>query len=80
MFFSFEYLGGEYPLLESDIRRGTPTAAFGVSDTVKRLLAGLPDCPVLYITADSVSAQKAAREIAVLSGKKTAFLAAKTKC
>ena len=76
-FFSFENLGGEYPLLEADIRRGTPTAAFGVSDAIKYMIAGLTDFPVLYVTADAVSAQKAAREIAVFSGKQTAFLAAK---
>ncbi len=76
-FFSFENLGGEYPLLEADIRRGTPTAAFGVSDAIKYMIAGLTDFPVLYVTADAVSAQKAAREISVFSGKQTAFLAAK---
>ena len=76
-FFNFENLGGEYPLFAEEIRRGTPTAVFGVSDSLKYLLAGLIDYPVVYITADSISAKKAAENIAALSGKKTEVLAAK---
>ena len=76
-FFNFENLGGEYPLLAQEIRRGTPTAVFGVSDSLKYLLAGLIEYPIVYITADHVSAKKAAENIAALSGKKTELLAAK---
>ncbi|MBO5240075.1 MAG: transcription-repair coupling factor [Clostridia bacterium] len=76
-FFNFENLGGEYPSFAKEIRRGTPTAVFGVSDSLKYLLAGLIDYPVVYITADSISAKKAAENIAALSGKKTEVLAAK---
>ena len=64
-------------MFAEDIRRGTPTAVFGVSDSLKYLLAGLIDYPIVYITADSISAKKAAENIAALSGKKTEVLAAK---
>ncbi len=76
-FFTFENLGGEYPLLADDIRRGTPTAVFGVSDTLKYLIAGLIDAPVVYVTSDPTSARKAKENIGALSGKKVAFLQAK---
>ena len=76
-FFNFENLGREYPSFQEDIRRGTPTAVFGVSDPLKYLLAGLIDMPVVYVTADSVSAKKAAENIAALSGKRVEVLAAK---
>jgi len=76
-FFSFEEIGGEYPAYAEDIRRGTPTAVFGVSDSLKYLLAGMTPLPVVYITADAFSAQKAAENIAALSGKKVSVLAAK---
>ena len=76
-FFTFETLGGEYPALGKELRRGTPTAVFGVSDSLKYMIAGLAETPVVYITADSISARKAAQNIATLSGKKTEVLAAK---
>ena len=76
-FFTFENLGGEYPSLNTELRRGTPTAVFGVSDSLKYLIAGLIPAPIVYITADSVSARKAAQNISALSGKKTEVLSAK---
>ena len=76
-FFTFNEIGGEYPSYAEELRRGTPTAVFGVSDSLKYLLAGLTSFPTVYITADSVSAQKAADNIASLSGKNVAILAAK---
>ena len=76
-FFNAMELGGEYPLYVDDIRRGTPTAVFGVSDSLKYLLAGLSPYPVVYVTADGVSARKAAENIAALSGKTTQTLSAK---
>ncbi|MBQ8394990.1 MAG: transcription-repair coupling factor [Clostridia bacterium] len=76
-FFSLHQLGEEYSSYAEELRRGTPTAVFGVSDSLKYLLAGLTPFPVLYITADGVSAQKAAENIQSLSGKKTATIAAK---
>ena len=76
-FFTLEQIGEEYALYAEELRRGTPTAVFGVSDSLKYLLAGLTPYPVVYITADGVAAQKAAENIAALSGKKTSVLAAK---
>ena len=76
-FFTFDEIGGEYPSYAEELRRGTPTAVFGVSDSLKYLLAGLTPYPTVYITADGVSAQKAADNIRALSGKNVAVLAAK---
>ena len=76
-FFTFEQIGEDYALYAEDIRRGTPTAVFGVSDSLKYLLAGLTPFPVVYVTADSVSAKKAAENISSLSGKKVATITAK---
>ena len=76
-FFDSENLNGEFSSFVADIRRGTPTAVFGVSDSVKYLLASLIPFPVLYVTSDSVSARRAAEDISNLTGKDTAYLAAK---
>ncbi len=76
-FFTLEQIGEEYALYAEELRRGTPTAVFGVSDSLKYLLAGLTPYPVLYITADGVSAKKAAENISSLSGKETTTIAAK---
>ena len=76
-FFKLEQFGEEYSSYLADIRRGTPTAVFGVSDSLKYLLAGLTPYPVVYVTADAFSAKKAAENIAAISGKKTEVLAAK---
>ncbi len=76
-FFSLEQLGEEYASYAEDIRRGTPTAVFGVADSLKYLLAGLLPFPVVYITADGVAARKAAENVASLTGKQTATIAAK---
>ena len=66
-FFTVDKIGGEYPLFGEEIRRGAPTAVFGVSDSLKYLLASLVDAPVVYIAADAVAAQKAAENIASLA-------------
>ncbi len=76
-FISLNEIGEEYLSYAEDIRRGTPTAVFGVSDSLKYLLAGLTPFPVVYVTADGVSARKAADNIASLTGKRTEVLAAK---
>ncbi len=76
-FFKATELGGEYAAIAEELRRGTPTAVFGVSDSLKYLVAALTEFPVLYVTADALSAQKAAVNIAALSGKRTETLAAK---
>ncbi len=72
-----EEIGEEYAAYAEEIRRGTPTAVFGVADGLKYLLAGCMPFPVLYITADGISAKKAAENISSLSGKTTATITAK---
>ncbi len=76
-FFTYRNLSGDYTAVENDIRLGTPTAAFGVSDELKYLLASLSHRQTLYVTADAVSAAKAHKSISVLSGKKCVQLPAK---
>lgn len=76
-FLQLQQLGEEFIPYAEDIRRGTPTAVFGVSDAFKYLLAGLTPYPVVYVTADGVSARKAAENIAALTGKETEVLSAK---
>ncbi len=76
-FFSFENLKGEYPALANDLRLGTPTAVFGVSDPHKYLFASIAEQPVLYVAADSLSAQRAYEAVKTLSGRKCTFLTAK---
>lgn len=76
-FFSFNGIGESYLAYAEDVRRGTPTAVFGVSDPLKYLLAGLTPFPVVYITADAVSAKKCAENIQALSGKTVATITAK---
>ena len=62
-------MGAEYSALCNDIRLGTPTAVFGVSDVHKYFIASLSEYRTLYITADMVLANKAYETISVLSGK-----------
>jgi len=76
-FFRLHNLGEDYASLATEIRRGTPTAVFGVQDGIKYLLSSLVDYPVLYVTADAVSAQRAAQNAASFSGKATAVIASK---
>ena len=76
-FFTYSNLQGQFPEIENDIRLGTPTAVFGVSDSQKYLIASLTQGGMLYIAPDSISAQKAYAVISVLSGKSCACLTAK---
>jgi transcription-repair coupling factor (superfamily II helicase) len=76
-YFTFDNIGGDYPLLREELRRGTPTAVFGVSDSLKYLLAGLIDAPIVYVVSDGIAARKAAENIRALSGKRVEVLAAK---
>ena len=76
-FFSIEQLGGDFPLLGADLRGGVPVAAFGLSDAVKYLVGAVTERRTLYITADAISAKRAAAAISALSGKKCALLSAK---
>ena len=76
-FFTFDNLGEDFSSLGTELRRGTPTAVFGVSDPLKYMIASLIDTPLVYVTADMTSARKAAENIAALSGKNVEILAAK---
>ena len=76
-FFSFDVLNGDYPLLGAAVRNGVPTAVFGVSDAQKRLIASMFTGRIVYLTADALTAQRAAEDIRALSGKSVALLAAK---
>ncbi len=77
-FFTLNNLGGEYPLLGEDIRRGVSAAVFGVSDEMKYLIAAATQGRrMVYFTADALSARRAAEAIRALSGKRVALLCAK---
>lgn len=76
-FFSYENLGGEYPSLYEDLRLGVPTAVFGVSEPHKYLTAALTRTNFLYVTADALSAKRAAENLSALTGEKAVLLTAK---
>ncbi len=76
-FFSFDNLGGEYSLLGRDVESGVPVAVFGISDAQKYLVAACVRRPVVYLTADALSAKRACASISALSGKRCALLCAK---
>ena len=63
--------------MQQDIRLGTPTAVFGVSDVHKYFIASLAEYKTLYIAADAVLAYKAFSSISALSGKKCVLLPSK---
>ena len=76
-FFRFEYLNGEYPLVGAAAENGIPAAVFGVSDPQKYLIASMFAGRAVYITADALTAKRAAESISYFSGKQVALLAAK---
>ncbi len=76
-FFSLYDLGGDYPALAHDLENGKPLAACGLSDAQKYLIAAAWEGRLVYVTADALTAQRAAQSIGALSGKKVALLAAK---
>lgn len=76
-FFSFDVLNGDYPLLGATVKNGVPTAVFGISDAQKHLIASLFEGRIVYLTADALTAKRAAEDIRALSGKRVARLAAK---
>lgn len=76
-FFSPNYLNGDFPQIDQDVRLGIPTAVFGVADSVKYLAASIISKPVLYVCATPVAAAEAYSAISVLSGKKCALLTPK---
>ena len=76
-FFNLDKLKGDYSQIFEDVRLGIPTAVFGVSQQHKYFTASICNNPILYITSDSYTAQKAQEAISVLSGKKVALVSAK---
>ena len=76
-FFTYENLGGDYLSLENDLRLGVPTAVFGVQEPHKYLTAALDRGRFVYITADALSAQKAALSVSALCGEEAVLLTAK---
>ena len=76
-FFTYKNSGGAYCELENDIRLGTPTSVFGLSEPHKHYIAALSKHKTLYITPDAVSARSAYEDIKVLSGKNCVLLPAK---
>ena len=76
-FFTFDVLNGDYPLLGATVKSGVPTAVFGISDAQKHLLASMFEGRAVYLTADALTAKRAAEDIRALSGKRVVLLAAK---
>ncbi len=76
-FFSFEQMGGDYPMLGADLLNGVPAAVFGLSDAHKYFIAALTEGRAVYIAADALAAQRAAAAVSALSGKRCALLPAK---
>lgn len=67
-------MGEEYTSLQNDIRLGTPTAVFGISDAHKYLIASLSEYRTVYVASDFILAGKAFESISALSGKKCVLL------
>lgn len=76
-FFTCRNLQGEYPALFEELRLGTPTAAFGLSESHKYITAATVAPKILYVTPDGLSAQKAHAAISTMSGKNCALLTAR---
>ena len=76
-FFTYLNLSGEFGKLDEELRRGVPTAVFGVSEPVKYLAAAAYGGNLLYVAADPLSARNAYEGISVLAGGDCALLAAK---
>ncbi len=76
-FYSFEQLGGEFSELGADLTKGVPASAYGLSDARKYLIAAMTRGRIVYVTADSLSAARAAAAISSLSGEKAVLLPAK---
>ena len=77
-FFNPHNLGGDCLAIEEDLRLGTPTAVFGVSDAYKALLAAACTTGrVVYVTDSAPNAARMAAEIAAFAGEEVALLCAK---
>lgn len=60
-----------------NIRRGIPSAVFGVGESFKAFLAACVDFPVLYVVKDMVAATSVAELIEQFSSKKVVYIPAK---
>ncbi len=76
-FYSFEQIGGEFALLGGDVARGVPASAYGLTDARKYLVGALAKGRILYLTADAISAARAAAALSALTGERAARLTAK---
>lgn len=76
-FFTFDNLEGDFPAIRDELARGTPTAVFGATDPLKRLIAAAAEQRAVYVCADAEGARRAAEGIRALSGKSVALLTAK---
>ncbi len=56
------------------IRRGIPSAVFGVNKAFKNYLVSTVEFPVLYVVKDALTAEQSAKEIFEFSGKKTVYI------
>ena len=61
----------EFSVLGRDLQSGAPVSCYGLSDPMKYLAAALIKGRAVYITADALSAQRAAESIAALSDRKS---------
>ncbi len=60
-----------------NIRRGIPSAVFGVGESFKAFLVACVDFPVLYVVKDMVAATSVAELIEQFSSKKVVYIPAK---
>ena len=67
----------EFSLLGRDLQSGAPVSCYGLSDPMKYLAAALVKGRAVYITADALSAQRAAEAVSALSDKRVVLLPAK---
>ncbi len=62
-FLNPELLGKDVSLLNQSIRRGIPSAVFGVSGAAKAHLVGALNTPFLYVVKDAVAAEEALKRL-----------------
>ena len=71
---ALEGLGEQFRLLADCVRRGIPSAAFGVSASEKAHIAALVGKPVLYVAKDRVSAMSTAELMSQIAGEECVYL------
>ena len=77
MNFTFDNAGQDFALLGRDVENGAPVACYSLADPLKYFTASLCRGRAVYVTADALSAQRAAQSIGALSDKRVALLSAK---